>query len=220
MINLTKKTLLTRKVYLQILLILSLLGFLILTFFVKSENYFVLDLEISNFIQSIKIPLVNELMLVLTNIGYFPINIFLLSIPTTILFLKRLLKEAFLLVFSVGGVYIISQTIKTLVDRIRPSPELIDRSTVYLRHDSFPSGHVLFYIAFLGFLLFLIYTKFKNKVLVTFFSVTFSIMVIMIGVSRIYLGDHWFSDVLGAYLLGFIWLNIIIYIFQILPEKI
>ncbi len=71
----------------------------------------------------------------------------------------------------------------------------------------------MFFIGLYGFLLFVIHSRFKKSdwkraVLMVFFS----LLIFLIGVSRIYLGAHWFSDVLGAYLLGFSWLLVIIWL--------
>jgi membrane-associated phospholipid phosphatase len=67
---------------------------------------------------------------------------------------------------------------------------------------SFPSGHVMFYTGFFGFIWFLAFTLLKISWKRTLLLVIFGSLVLTIGVSRIYLGEHWASDVVGAYLLG------------------
>jgi membrane-associated phospholipid phosphatase len=102
--------------------------------------------------------------------------------------------------------------VKQMVGRPRPSADLV---TVFknLNDYSFPSGHVMFYIGFFGFLWFLAYILFKHSFRRTLFLVFLASLVALIGVSRSYLGQHWASDVLGAYLLGSLTLvvNILIY---------
>jgi undecaprenyl-diphosphatase len=67
---------------------------------------------------------------------------------------------------------------------------------------SFPSGHVMFYLGFFGFIWFLAFTLLKPSLKRSLLLVFFGILIVLIGVSRVYLGEHWPSDVLGSYLLG------------------
>jgi undecaprenyl-diphosphatase len=67
---------------------------------------------------------------------------------------------------------------------------------------SFPSGHVMYYVGFLGFLGFLVFSLMKPSVKRSLLLLLIGIPILLIGISRIYLGEHWASDVLGAYLLG------------------
>jgi membrane-associated phospholipid phosphatase len=67
---------------------------------------------------------------------------------------------------------------------------------------SFPSGHVMFYLGFFGFVGFLAFSLWKPSIKRTLLLVLIGTLVALIGVSRVYLGEHWPSDVLGSYLLG------------------
>jgi undecaprenyl-diphosphatase len=78
----------------------------------------------------------------------------------------------------------------------------------------FPSGHVLTFTALCGFLAFLVYTLLKPSWGRTTLLVTAFVLVILMGVSRIYQGQHWFSDVMGAYLLGSLWLALTIRVYR------
>jgi membrane-associated phospholipid phosphatase len=79
---------------------------------------------------------------------------------------------------------------------------------------SFPSGHVLTYTAFFGFLLFLTFTLLKPSTARVFLLIILGGLVTLIGLSRIYVGDHWASDVTGAYLLGSLFLVLCIYVYR------
>jgi undecaprenyl-diphosphatase len=73
---------------------------------------------------------------------------------------------------------------------------------------------VLTYTAFFGFLFFLGYTLLKPSFARTILLAILGGLVGFIGVSRIYVGDHWASDVIGAYLLGSLWLVLCVTIYR------
>ena len=77
---------------------------------------------------------------------------------------------------------------------------------------SFPSGHAMISVLFFGSIIYLVNKhNLKYKKLITFSLSTF---ILLIGISRIYLGVHYLTDVVGGYLLGFIVLFLIIHLFE------
>ena len=103
---------------------------------------------------------------------------------------------------------ILNQALKIIVQRPRPTEYRIINEAGY----SFPSGHSMVSMAFYGFLIYLIYKNIKNKYLKISLIVILSLLIVMIGISRIYLGVHYTSDVLGGYLLGIVYLLLFTYI--------
>jgi len=103
--------------------------------------------------------------------------------------------------------------VKQLVARSRPTVDLVHVFRI-LDSYSFPSGHVMFYVGFFGYLWFLVYTLLKHSIRRIFLLSLLGSLVALIGVSRIYLGQHWASDVLGAYLLGGLILAGVIQLYQ------
>ena len=101
---------------------------------------------------------------------------------------------------------ILNQALKIIVQRPRPTEYRIINEAGY----SFPSGHSMVSMAFYGFLIYLIYKNIKNKYLKISLIIILSLLIIMIGISRIYLGVHYTSDVCAGFLVSLSYL--IIYI--------
>ncbi len=79
---------------------------------------------------------------------------------------------------------------------------------------SFPSGHVMLYTAFFGFLTFLSFSLLKPSWKRRLLTLFFLSLVFLVGPSRIYLGQHWASDVFAGYLLGSLWLLLAIQLYR------
>ena len=94
--------------------------------------------------------------------------------------------------------------------RPRPSGDLIDIVGDSPEGYSFPSGHTLLYVSFFGFLFYWTYTFVRPSRLRAALLWTFGVLIGLIGLSRVYLGHHWPSDVLASYALGFAWLLVLI----------
>jgi membrane-associated phospholipid phosphatase len=97
--------------------------------------------------------------------------------------------------------------VKETVSRPRPSKDLV-RVVHTLTENSFPSGHVVHYVTFYGFLFYIFFTHLKPGRWRTIVLNVLAILVLMIGPSRVYMGEHWPSDVGGAYLVGSLWLGV------------
>lgn len=93
---------------------------------------------------------------------------------------------------------LINQILKYLIMRPRPNIFRIVEESGY----SFPSGHSMVSMAFYGYLIYLVYQNMKNKYLKWFLIITLAILIILIGISRIYLGVHYTTDVLGGFLIS------------------
>lgn len=95
-------------------------------------------------------------------------------------------------------VTLLNQLLKFILQRPRPTDFRIIDEAGY----SFPSGHSMVSMAFYGFLIYLIYKNVKNKYLKVVLISSLSLLIVMIGISRIYLGVHYTSDVLAGFLLS------------------
>lgn len=194
------------------LLLGLIIGFSVLAFFAKNYPYFPFDLVITREIQLITLPLFREAMLGMTWLGYTLQGTYLLLVGCIALLAWKKNTDALILFLSTTGAVALSILAKTIVARPRPDPNLIHQLATYTAHDSFPSGHVLFFVGFMGYLLYLV-TIYTQKGIVRTVLVTITgLLIILMGVSRIYLGAHWFSDTLGAYLIGTSWLFLVVWL--------
>jgi membrane-associated phospholipid phosphatase len=193
--------------------LLALVAFSVLAFFAHSVSYFQPDLFITLAIQSINNPVFDILMRVLTELGNSPWVLVFWLLPVVLLFVVGLRWESVMTLVSVIGVSLLSLVAKLVVGRPRPDGAIVH--VFSLANDfSFPSGHVLFYIGFVGFLWFLGYTILKRSWRRTLALWVLVALLALIGVSRIYLGAHWASDVFGSYLLGSAWLLFVIAMYR------
>ena len=130
-----------------------------------------------------------------------------IAVITAVIFLlMRLRTEAAGILLSTTGSGIINMVIKILIGRPRPDLQPGDLLIQY-PGNSFPSGHVTFYVCYFGFLFFLGYALLPRHTLLRRLALLFAVLpVVLIGSSRVHLLAHWPSDTLGAYLLGGLWL--------------
>lgn len=104
-------------------------------------------------------------------------------------------------VLAAGLLSLIDSPLKAAINRPRPTPDLV-RVFVIEKENGFPSGHALFAILILGILAYFIATRMRNRSLRRLSVAGLLTLVASIGVSRVYLGAHWTSDVIGGYLVG------------------
>jgi membrane-associated phospholipid phosphatase len=186
--------------FLVSLLIISA-SFAVLTFLVKTTPSFPLDLRITLGIQSINIPGFEELMKAVSWPGFLPQSMILSALIILLIFGLGLQWEALTALIAASVSTGLNVLVKDLIQRPRPAAGLV-HVIARLNDYSFPSGHVMFYVGFYGFLGFQAFTLLKPSFKCTLLLFFFSLIVLLVGVSRIYVGEHWASDVLGAYLLG------------------
>lgn len=185
----------------QVSLFAAVGAFAVLTFMVKTIPSFPIDLEIERAIQSINSPIFASLMYLISWPGFSPQSFILSVLIVLAIYLFGLRWEAITALVAALLPPIVNVIVKEYIRRPRPTIDLVNVFGV-LNSYSFPSGHVMFYVGFFGFLWFLVYTLLKRSWRRTLLLVFLGILIGLVGISRIYLGQHWPSDVLGAYLLG------------------
>jgi len=119
--------------------------------------------------------------------------------------LWKIQKQVYILplLATLIGSEIFIEIAKTLFHRARPiSAAIIENGF------SFPSGHATIAVAFYGFLVYIIFREAKKQWQKTIALIIGLVIILAIGFSRIYLGVHYFSDVVVGYLLGALFLCI------------
>ncbi|MBT1695668.1 phosphatase PAP2 family protein [Fulvivirgaceae bacterium PWU4] len=102
--------------------------------------------------------------------------------------------------------------LKRFINRARPTAEhLVSVNTL-----SYPSGHSMSAMAFYGFLIYLCFQMTMHRVVRTLLVIGLVFMILSIGLSRIYLGVHFPSDVAAGYIGGFIWITFCVVIFNVI----
>jgi membrane-associated phospholipid phosphatase len=194
-------------------LIGAMVVFLILAVLASTVAYFTFDVTITRLVQTFNPGWFNALMVALSWIGFAPQAYVFTLIILLFLIASGLKWETVVALISVIGSSALGLGIKVLIDRPRPSADLVNVFN-QLSDFSFPSGHVLFFTVFFGFLIFLTYTLLKTSWWRTLILIVLVAVVALMGVSRVYLGQHWVSDVTAAYLLGSVWLTLTILVYR------
>ena len=185
----------------QLSLVAAIAAFGGLTFMVKTTPLWTLDVQIAHAVQSIDSPLFATLMDLVSWPGFSPQSYMIAAIIVVAIYWAGLHWEAVSALVAAVLPPVVNVLVKDLVQRPRPAVNFVHVFKI-LDSYSFPSGHVMFYVGFFGFLLFLAFTLLKRSLLRTLLLIFFGSLIALVGISRIYLGEHWPSDVLGAYLLG------------------
>lgn len=124
---------------------------------------------------------------------------------TAVLFKDKKYFKTFVIANALGVV--LNNIIKIIVRRKRPENTFIfTNETTY----SFPSGHSMMSMIFYGLLIYYVCKFVKNKKLKVLLVSILSLIILLVGISRIYLGVHYATDVLGGYLFGIVYLILFI----------
>ncbi|HKP87881.1 MAG TPA: phosphatase PAP2 family protein [Blastocatellia bacterium] len=180
--------------------------------------YFDWDLSIARHIQSIDLPGFRTLMIWVSRLGSGWVPTALVGGSSLLLMAARFRLEGATCLVGVTLGAGLNTLLKDISARPRPSDELVNVITQY-RHESFPSGHVVFFVEYFGLLFFLSYVLLRRGRLRKAAFVLLGLLIGLVGVSRVYMGAHWPSDVIGAYLAGGLWLLLVIEIYRRLKAR-
>ncbi|MDB5265283.1 MAG: hypothetical protein JWN64_854 [Parcubacteria group bacterium] len=172
---------------------------------VTSDRIVGIDVSIAKAIASMRTPALTKFFLFVTELGSTTSMLLIIAVITIsyVFFAKKRYVLPFL-VTALGSTASVN-IIKQLIARDRP-----DISIAFYAEKlfSFPSGHSASSLAIFGFVAY-VWVKRTHSTAVRILIVCLSVLLILaIGLSRLYLGVHYLSDVLGGYVLGILWLII------------
>lgn len=168
--------------------------FIIITILMFTNNTKVFDDTIYNYIYSFRNDYLDIFFKTITKFGN-TITIIVLVL-LLIIFLER--KSMWQMLVTVASTVLTNQLLKHTIRRIRPDHlRLINEGGF-----SFPSGHSMISVALYGLLIYLTYKYIKNKYIKVLLILLLIMLILGIGISRIYLGVHYPSDVLAGYIMS------------------
>ena len=171
--------------------------------FVSKDIIVSADMHIVNLLAVFRSIEATRFFLWITVLGKWQVVFVFFLATLAILWLWRKRTYIIPLLITIFGAEFFTGVAKLIFHRPRPA------SAVYLEHSfSFPSGHATIAMAFYGFLIYIIIRnaqRWRVKLNVFFSGL---ILIALIGLSRLYLGVHYVSDVWGGYLIGALWLII------------
>ncbi|MEX1029668.1 MAG: phosphatase PAP2 family protein [Paenibacillaceae bacterium] len=190
------------------IVILSFVAFVLMSVFYESRVIIQIDEWLIQHIQRMESTILTNCMKFFSFIGSgWVVGILAIGVIILLILLKHYL-EIIILVVTVCGSVLLNMYLKLLFERARPTIHPIIIETGY----SFPSGHSMNAFTFYGIVTLLMWRHLPShvgRILLFVFSL---FMILTIGMSRIYLGVHYPSDVIGAYLASCTWLIVVIFV--------
>lgn len=200
-----------------VLAVLILSG-VVLSAVVSADGVLPADIAIAGRVQDMRIigDFTSPLMVLVSAPGYYPWTVILWAGAVVLLLLYQQRVAAMLVALTAlaGG---LAELVKLIIARPRPTSDLVDVYRAVSGY-SFPSGHVVYYVAFYGVIAYLAWRRLGGSpppadglrlALRLLFAVC-CVLVVLIGPSRVFLGAHWPSDVIAGYLLGSVCLVILV----------
>jgi membrane-associated phospholipid phosphatase len=182
-----------------------------------ASRYPVLPLDLKSYeeLQEQASPFFDELMQGVSYLGEALMVTVLTIIAVVTFALRRQWLEAIFMLATTSNV-LLTFVLKELIHRARPfrMPVSANEFIQNINQYSYPSGHVLFFVVFFGFFAYLAWINFAGRVRIIVI-VTCAALIVLIGPSRVFLGAHWTSDVIGSYVIGTIWLLVLIFAHQL-----
>ncbi len=147
-----------------------------------------------------------ETTAVMIFISFLGSAITLIILIVAFLLLIKNKKYPKLIALNLIFVFILNRILKFIIARPRPERLRLVLEDGY----SFPSGHSMVAFGFYGFLIYLIYKNFENKKIKYTLIVFLALLILLIGISRVYLGVHYVTDVIAGFIFAFLYLVVFV----------
>jgi undecaprenyl-diphosphatase len=197
-----------------ITLILALYFFgVIVEDLVNRGSLYYLDFKSQQLVEEIVVPPITIIMIHITFLGSRTFTWGLSGLVIIILLLKKeWWTSLFFLITILVGDDVLS-FLKEFFHRARPMPQIVSAWGY-----SFPSGHSFYAMLVYGFMIYLTWNFIRNNWLRSLILILCTLLIFLIGFSRIYLNVHWLTDILGGYSAAFSWLMINILVLEIVKH--
>lgn len=173
--------------------------FILLTIAVFGGYTYSIDQSVQSFIISIRNDRLTSIFIIITNLGS---AYALLAISALLILIKKNKKCPLFIIINLITIFITNQIFKLIIRRDRPTEIFLVNVSGY----SYPSGHMVVSSAFYFFIMFLINKHINNRIVKVFIFIFTVLLVLLIGFSRIYLGVHYMTDIIGGLLLAIVYL--------------
>src|SRR5690625_4733110 len=198
---------------LYVIIFISLLIFLSVTFIFTETKGFIFDQQIIQWVGDVSNPLINKIMNGVSLFGSREV-ILLVTLVITIVFLikKDWYHTIFFLSVSVGGVFL-NFLLKIIFQRERPGGDVsyieVFNFSLEIPSYSFPSGHTMRSTILLVFLIYLSIRFIKKSLLKIVSFIICTILIISVAMSRLFLEAHYLSDTIAAVSISIVWFSLI-----------
>lgn len=193
---------------------LATLGFFLLSQQVLNQSTTKFDTTILQYFLSIQNPILTQFFILITFLGKPNLLLLINWVFSLFLLINKKISKAIVFLIIGNGAAAFNLFLKSSLARERP--ELWDR-IIEVKYLSFPSGHAMGSIVIYGLIGYYLMTQFKPwRWLIL--SLT-SILILLIGLSRLYLGVHWPTDIIAGYIMGSVWLVIAMLIIEIIKNS-
>ncbi|ASV32202.1 phosphatase PAP2 family protein [Maribacter cobaltidurans] len=187
--------------------------FIELTETLKTEMLASYDTAITDYVLSFRNPMLTKYFVFVTDIGDVNGYLIVLTLFAIISwFVLKRWKYVLQATIVLALATVSNMALKRFIDRARPGIEHL----VSVKTLSYPSGHAMSAMAFFGFLIYLISKLDIHRALKYFLILIFGLLILSIGISRIYLGVHFPSDIAGGFIAGFIWVVFCVLVFDLI----
>lgn len=199
-----------------IISVVSLIGFSIMAILISRHHILAFDSTIISYVQGLETPTLTAIMKFFTFLGSGNCTFFIAVIVMFFLYVV-LHHRSELIFFSIVIAFagILNRMLKDFFHRARPDLHRLIEIGGY----SFPSGHAMSAMAVYGALAFLLWRHIPTRMGRSLLIILSAIIIFMIGISRVYLGVHYPSDIIGGYFASGFWLATAIWFYQRYKER-
>lgn len=192
------------------------IGFGVIADWISDEEIEFFDRSITTMILACQSPAMTVIMKFFTSIGSgLPVAVITGTMIIFLYVFVGLRRELYLVAGVAIGSALLNITLKTVFSRARPTLDRIIDATGY----SFPSGHSMAAFTLYGILAFVLWKHIPMTFGRVCLMILSAVMILMIGISRIYLGVHYPSDVLGGFLASGSWLAVSVWFYERYQER-